>query len=131
LWPNYGAACAGLAFAMGVGGALLRWMQDGDVRARIAGRWAGITFGILVGAFIADRAIVERLSRNGGAHRALYWERIESASECLKSRGQLVREVQDCTTNDRGQKECDSDWIEVPCSMADAHRDLDAIYAAF
>ncbi|MFO0601303.1 MAG: hypothetical protein U0228_38700 [Myxococcaceae bacterium] len=129
IWSSVAAHCAWLGVAMTLSGAVLRWAQNGDLRARIVGQWVGIFVGVLFAVARADHAYLERAERQGGIRCMRHEERIDSAMECLQAKGRLIREETTCTSGPHGQ-DCDSQMVEVPCSVDDANRDLLAVYRA-
>lgn len=129
IWPSVAGHCTWLGVAMTLSGAVLRWAQDGDVRARIVGQWVGIFVGVLIAVARADHAYVGRADAQGGIRFMRHEETIASATECIDAKGTLVREQVTCTSSERGQ-DCNSEIIDVPCSVANAKRDLLAVYRA-
>ncbi|MFT3838962.1 MAG: hypothetical protein QM723_18425 [Myxococcaceae bacterium] len=127
MWPSIGSHSLGLAVTMGISGALVRWAQNGDLRARIVGQWVGIGVGVLGSISLADHAYVDRVLDEGGVHFTLRQERIDSALDCIRAKGKLLREKTECTSDGRSQ-DCETEEVEVACSVPDATRDLNAIH---
>jgi hypothetical protein len=127
MWPSVALHSAVLAGFMGISGSLLRWAQDGDLRARVVGEWLGIGIGAVAALAHADHSYVERALTSGAIQFMRHEGRIESAVECVRSNGSLVREQTDCV-GAGSTRECDSYFVGVPCDPVVAARDLKGIY---